>query len=199
MTGASRASWWQAGLEAALATDGWMKPDELLALMRLARAVPEGALIVEIGTYRGRSTVALAHAAREGNGNRVYTFDPHLEFTGIRGGAFGPRDQAYLYRALADSGVGETVFVVCLDSKVAAASWPAPNVGLLFVDGDHRIEAVRADLTAWLPHLRRDAVIVLDDTDFRDVQVVIQEFLDGGKMEPIASEGKLAWFRALSE
>jgi predicted O-methyltransferase YrrM len=174
-----------------------MKRAELLALMTLARVVPDGAHIVEIGTYRGRSTVALASAARRGNKNRVYTFDPHLEFTGVRGGDFGPHDQAYLYRALADAGVGDEVFVVCLDSKLVAPNWPARDVGLLFVDGDHRQEAVRADLLAWLPHLQSDAVVVLDDTDFGDVQVVIQEFLNAGRMEALGSEGKLTWYRAL--
>ena len=93
--------------------------------------------------------------------------------------------------------VGDDVFVVCLDSKLVAPNWPARDVGLLFVDGDHRQEAVRADLLAWLPHLQSDAVVVLDDTDFGDVQVVIQEFLNAGRMEALGSEGKLAWYRAL--
>lgn len=199
MTLSSDTAWWQPGLEAALATEGWMKRAEILALMALARDVPEGAHIVEIGTYRGRSTVALANGASCGNHGRVYTFDPHLEFSGVRGGAFGPQDQAYLYRALADAGVGEGVFVVCLDSKMVASNWPARDVGLLFVDGDHRREAVRADLLAWFPHLRSDAVVALDDTDFHDVQAVIQEFLEAGKMEALGNEGKLAWYRVLAD
>ena len=197
MSSRTESGWYETGLEAALATEGWMKPGELLALMRLARAVPEDAHIVEIGTYRGRSTVALAHGVLQGNNNRVYTFDPHLEFTGVRGGTFGPSDQAHLYRALADAGVGEVVFVVCLDSKLVAANWPTADVGLLVVDGDHRKEAVLADLEAWLPHLRSDAVIALDDTDFADVREVVQELLDAGRLELLGREGKLAWFRPL--
>ncbi len=184
------------GLRLALGVEGWMKEEELRALIRLAAEVPAGASIVEIGSYRGRSTIALAAGASSGGQNRVYSFDPHLDFDGVRGGAFGPGDQAALYRNLADAGVGEQVFSVSLDSRIVAPSWPARDVGLLLVDGDHRKESVRADVLAWLPHLREDAVMAFDDVDLDDVAEVITELQRDGALVQIGRVGQLAWFRA---
>src|SRR5438552_18740393 len=47
--------------------------------------------IVEVGTYRGRSTVALATAARPEV--PVFAIDPHERFLGVLGGEFGPEDR----------------------------------------------------------------------------------------------------------
>jgi hypothetical protein len=55
-----------------------------------------------------------------------------------------------------------TVRLVNLSSEVVSPAWPHP-VALLWVDGDHRYEAVRRDWDAWSPHLLPDAKVVFDD------------------------------------
>jgi hypothetical protein len=45
----------------------------------------------------------------------------------------------------------------------------------LFIDGDHRYEAVRADFAAWQPHLAPGAIVAFDDSDFADVARAIAE------------------------
>lgn len=45
----------------------------------------------------------------------------------------------------------------------AAAKWDGPEIGLLFIDGSHTYEDVKADYQAWLPHLAPGAVVALDD------------------------------------
>jgi hypothetical protein len=180
----------------AVALEGWMSLAELQLLAQLASEGPADAAIVEIGTYRGRSTVALAIGSRAGHGPPVYTFDPRHHFVGPRGGkAFGPPDQAALYGNLAEvaNGIGETVFVVSLDSRLVARAWSQP-VSLLFVDGDHARHAVAGDFWAWRPHLQTDALVAFDDTDYEDVDAVVQSLVALGELVPVEQVGKVAVF-----
>jgi MMP 1-O-methyltransferase len=155
--------------------EGWRPRDQAELLVRLAGRVERDQAIVEIGNYRGRSTVALALGAKLGHGAQIYSVDPHLDFTGPRGGRFGREDQQHLYANLARAGVGALVSVVGLPSHAVAESWRGPRVGLLFIDGDHRYEAVRADFAAWQPHLAPGAIVAFDDSDFADVARAIAE------------------------
>src|SRR6202035_2586214 len=101
----------------------------------LAQILEPGSVIVEIGTYRGRSTVALALGAKSGQRNAVFAVDPHCKFKGLYGGSFGPEDQAQLYRNLSRCSVGDLVHVVSLPSEQVAATWKTRNIGLLWLDG----------------------------------------------------------------
>jgi predicted O-methyltransferase YrrM len=173
--------------------EGWLSREEIALLLERAAAVPRGQVIVEIGNYRGRSTVALALGARRGAGARVVSIDPHVEFTGPRGGRFGPEDQAQLYANLTRAGVGALVHVVGLASLPVAAGWAGPEVGLLFLDGDHRYEAVRADLDAWQPHLAAAAGVVFDDCDYADVARLVAEREGAGLLVARGAAGKVRW------
>jgi hypothetical protein len=117
-------------------------------LTRLAGEVDEGC-IVEVGSWRGMSTIALANGARV----PVYAIEPHEEFTGVLGGMFGPDDRRAFFENLLEAGVVEKVRLVNLSSEVVAPGWELP-VGLLWIDGDHRYEGVKRDFTSWEPHLR---------------------------------------------
>jgi predicted O-methyltransferase YrrM len=167
------------GLAAALdlveSIEGWRPRDQADLLVRLAERVERDQVIVEIGNYRGRSTAALALGAKLGHGAQVYSVDPHLDFIGPRGGRFGREDQQHLYANLARAGLGALVSVVGLDSRAVAESWRGPLVGLLFIDGDHRYKAVRADFAAWDPHLAPGAIVAFDDCDFADVARAVAE------------------------
>ena len=56
--------------------EGWLTEAQAARLDGCARAVPPGGRIVEIGSFRGRSTIVLARAAAAGV--EVVAVDPHL-------------------------------------------------------------------------------------------------------------------------
>jgi predicted O-methyltransferase YrrM len=143
--------------------DGMTVGTDLALLARLAEQVSDGC-IVEIGAYRGRSAIALAVGSWRGSRVPVFSIEPHEPFTGVLGGTFGWEDRAAFYQAMLDSGACRAVRLVNLPSTVAAGAWHLP-IGLLWIDGDHREQAVRRDVDAWLPHLRPDAVVAFDDVD----------------------------------
>lgn len=137
-----------------------MKQAQCLYL--LARDTSVGC-IVEVGSYRGRSTIALALGVEAGNHNTpVYAIDPHEPFVGVLGGSFGPEDRAAFYRTMLVSGVYHRVRLINLSSEVVGPGWRQP-VGLLWLDGDHRYESVRRDFEIWGAHLTAGARVAFDD------------------------------------
>ncbi|HYU61212.1 MAG TPA: class I SAM-dependent methyltransferase [Solirubrobacterales bacterium] len=146
--------------EALAHTEGevMLSTEEAELLHELARQVDEGC-IVEVGSYRGRSTVALATGASV----PVYAIDPHEQFTGVLGAQFGPADRVAFYRTMLRANTADRVRLVNLPSEVACAGW-IDRIGLLFIDGDHRYEGVRRDFECWQPHLTSEATVALDDS-----------------------------------
>ena len=142
---------------------GWLSLDGALLLYRLASQVAEGC-IVEVGSFRGRSTVVLARGSEHGHGARVYAVEPHEPFVGPRGGEFGPEDRAAFFRNMVRTGAYRTVRLLNTSSEIVAPGWTEP-VALLWLDGDHTYEGVRRDFDAWAPHLLPGCDLVLDDTD----------------------------------
>jgi hypothetical protein len=128
--------------------EGMIGDPEAQLLTRLAAEVEDGC-IVEIGSWRGMSTIALAKGARV----PVYAIEPHEHFVGALGGVFGPDDRRAFFENLLEARVVERVRLVNLSSEIVTPGWQLP-VGLLWIDGDHRYEAVKRDFDCWAPHLR---------------------------------------------
>lgn len=143
----------------------------LQPLYELAALVPPEECIVEIGTYRGASACWLASGAVGGLGAHVYTIDPHdlpgyRTTTGRGRGGLDFTDPSIREDARAQierCGLTEHITMIQGFSVEVGKAWEGPKVGLLFIDGDHRQDAVRRDFSAWEPHLAGDAVIAFDD------------------------------------
>src|SRR5439155_14171371 len=59
------------------------------------------------------------------------------------------------------------------------------EIDLLFIDGDHSYEAVRADLEVWLPKLKDDGIVAFHDYDWAEgVRRAVREFV-----VPLQAEG----------
>jgi hypothetical protein len=179
-----------AAVAPALDVEGFLTEEECVLLFHLARAVPRGC-VVEIGSYRGRSTVALALGARAGAGAPVYAIEPHEHFEGPLGGTFGPADRRAFFENVLRTGVAEDVRLVNLPSETAAAGW-TNEIGLLWIDGDHDVQAVRRDLASWQPHLAPTALVAFHDSTRPGdgPTVVVEEALAAGGFRPLGCCGR---------
>jgi hypothetical protein len=171
--------------------EGMIDLEEALLLYRLASEVAEGC-IVEVGAYRGRSAVALGLGSLDGHGAPVYSFDPHETFTGILGRSFGADDRAAYYRTMLQTSCYRIVRLVNLSSEIVAPQWMLP-VGLLWIDGDHRYEAVARDFRCWEPHLTAAARIAFDDSLDPSIgpKPWIDELVEQGTYEIVDQVGKV--------
>jgi hypothetical protein len=176
-------------------TEGMTSLAEAKFLYELAREVRSGC-IVEVGSYRGRSTVALGRGSLDGHRVPVFAIEPHQTFTGVLGGRFGPPDAGAFYRAILETGCYHVVRLVSLSSEQVVAGWRLP-VGLLWIDGDHSYDGVRRDLESWQPHLLAGATVVFDDADNPALgpHRLIAELLSGGGYEKVKDFGKITVLR----
>lgn len=136
-----------------------------IALLVERHARP-GMLAVELGTYTGRSALAMLPTIARAGGH-LYCVDWFRGNVGVEA-EIGPsyRDHdilAVLRKNLAEAGYLDRVTIV-VDQTTPAARCLAPRfddqtVDVLFVDADHRYSAVKADLEAWLPKMRPGGLV----------------------------------------
>jgi predicted O-methyltransferase YrrM len=178
-------------------TEGMTSLAEGKLLYGLAREVREGC-IVEVGAYRGRSTVALGRGSLDGHRVPVFSVEPHEPFIGVLGGRFGPPDAGAFHRAMVESGCYHVVHLISLRSSQVVGAWTLP-VSLLWIDGDHRYEGVRRDFDDWRPHLRPGALVVFDDADKPEIgpHRLVAELLAAGEAEQVQAFGKMVVLRVV--
>jgi predicted O-methyltransferase YrrM len=172
-------------------TEGMINYEAAQALYELAKGITDGC-IVEVGSYRGRSGVALGRGSIDGHNVPVYAFDPHEAFEGILGGNFGPPDRAAFYKAMLDTNCYQSVRLVNLSSEVVAPNWNRP-ISLLWIDGDHTYEGVKRDYDCWSPHLKPNAIVAFDDSIIPDIGPfkLIEELIASNQLEKVKLVGKV--------
>jgi MMP 1-O-methyltransferase len=131
---------------------GWLADEEAEALYDLARACTGSGVIVEIGSWYGKSTICLGLGSRAGNGVRIFAVDPHGDH---RFGDF----QANLERV----GIQDLVTPIRSLSQPAADDFQHP-IELLWVDGSHEYDLVKEDFQKWVPKIVEGGVVALHDT-----------------------------------
>lgn len=149
-------------LAAALAdVEGWLQDDEAFALHALARGTPGDApVVVEIGSWKGRSTIAMALAFAQRGAGTVVAVDPHAG--GYLRTELGEDSWPEFQRNIAEAGMTDHVRPVVATSVEARQRFHEPIDGL-FVDGLHRYETVMADIDAWESLLRPGAWVAFHD------------------------------------
>jgi predicted O-methyltransferase YrrM len=162
-------------------------------LLKLASRVPSDQAIVELGSYRGKSTCYLATGARQGNGAHVYAVDAWSEEVSAWRHKVLDRLPSPLYadfRAqLSKAGLNDQhVTAIKSLSTMAGDHYEGPPVGLLYIDGDHSRRAAIADLRAWRSHLADGALVVFDDyamTNNPGVKVAVEALTESGELADV--------------
>lgn len=155
------------------ATRGFMPEDEGLALHAAALEHLTGGVALEIGTYCGKSTIYLAHAASV-TSSTVVTIDHHRGSEEQQPGweyhdesvvdpELGLMDTLpFARRTIAASGLEDVVVAMVGRSSRISTWWRTP-LDLVFVDGGHTDEAAQADFRGWAPWVRLGGVLVIHD------------------------------------
>lgn len=128
---------------------------------------------VEIGAWAGRTTRVLAEYA-----DVVFAVDHWEGSPGDRLGAlaalYGARAGFQTFCRNMGRELHRKVFPCVGRSSTWAAIWRTP-IDLIYIDADHRYEAVKADIEAWRPHLRPGGIIAGHDYHLAGVARAVDE------------------------
>ena len=171
--------------------EGWLTDAQAARLRSAASAVRPPGAVVEIGSFRGKSTVVLASVSD------VIAIDPHA------GSDRGPQeiaadadrgdaDYAAFHANLASAGVASRVRHVRKFSAEALGDVSGP-VSLLYVDGAHRFGPARADLEDWGARVAPGGTMLVHDA-FSSIGVTLALFAVclGGEWHYLGRSGSLA-------
>lgn len=158
--------------------EGWLSPAQGQALQELAA----GGDVLELGSYKGRSTCCLAAAARQ-----VSSVDWHGGDAGT-----GPADTLGRFVANLEAlGVRDRVILRVVRFEDLGDSLPVGWYDLVFVDGAHDAESVERDTRIALKAVKPGGAIAWHDWDYESVR-------EGAARAGLAAEhvvGDLGWCR----
>lgn len=138
--------------------EGWFAEDEIDWLAAQVKALPEGAVVVEVGSWKGRSSRAIADNLPAGA--RLYCVDTWCGSSGEPDAHATAKDRegddVYMsfFHALHDHIDAGRVVAVRMTSEHAAETMNNLQPSLIFLDGDHSETGITTDINAWLPLLK---------------------------------------------
>ncbi len=166
-----------------LNTEGHITPRQCATLFYFAFIRDNNGKIVEIGSFKGKSTVFLAKALQKTNSSqKLFAIDPHIN---TRDNQVVPNYQesssyAAFMENLEKAEIKHLVQPIVKTSVEAAKQWN-DKINLLFIDGSHKYEDVQNDLKLWLPHLTKKGIVIMHDTKptgaFPGVRKAMNEYL----------------------
>lgn len=142
---------------------GFMSPDELNWLFNKAQQMNS---IIEIGSWKGRSTHALLEGCNNGivyavdhfQGNFDEVYNPSVDWDS-QGGDGRPHREIFdvniekIFRENLQNYSNLIVHPIC--SKEASLKFQNKSVDMLFIDGGHGYDEVLDDLISWVPKVTK--------------------------------------------
>lgn len=145
--------------------EGWLTKSESEILFKYASNTKNKGSIVEIGSWKGKSTTCLAEGLKENSSKqKILSIDPH----------FGSPIQRQILQKEIDTyqdflnnvnhyGHSDVIEPLRLTSEEAHKNFKG-EVELLFIDGDHEYEMVMLDFKLWSKYVINNGFLLFHDS-----------------------------------
>ena len=178
------------------AAPGFLTEREARFLALVAACAPAQGVILEIGSFKGKSTVGLASVALRYGLGPVITVDPHSG-PSITDPDVGPKGSSWddFRASLRAAGVESAIEAHRAYSRDVAPGWTRP-IRFLWIDGDHTYRGAKEDIDLFRSHLVPGAIVALHDvlhTFEGPVRVFAEELLNSDLFGPAGLCGSIGW------
>ena len=184
--------------QAASQVPGFLEEPEARFLGTVAACTPCKGAIVEIGSFKGKSTVMLAKVARHYGLDPVIAIDPHnfnsAELQACKTAADASTYEEFLNN-VERAGVSDYVQPQRAFASTVAATWNAP-IRFLWIDGDHTYQGAKCDFDGFFRHVSAYGIVALHDAlhEFSGpLRVFVEEMLRSDKFGAAGFVGSIAW------
>ncbi len=151
--------------------EGWMTFKEQLYLYNTAKKL-NGKTIVEVGSWKGRSSNALLTGNDKGI---VFCLDTWQGSSNIEDDTnWMAKQENILSQFKANTCQFNNLVFIQKDSIVGANDFADQSIDMIFIDANHTYEGVKADILAWLPKVKIGGLITGHDYMPNTWQEVIQ-------------------------
>jgi hypothetical protein len=162
---------------------------------RVLEQMPAGSRCAEIGVWQGDFSQMILDVVRP---SELHLIDPWMFVPEAPNTWFGGRvaqDQEAMdeiYRAVVERFAMRPEVVIHRATSVVSAQHFEPGaLDWVYIDGDHRLDAVRSDLASYLPLIRASGYVTGDDYLWRDegafpVKVAVDECIRTGVVDLVA-------------
>lgn len=149
--------------EVAQKVQGYLGENEARFLGMLAACIPAKGALVEIGSFKGRSTVMIAKVASHYGLGPVVAIDPHNSDILLDRQA-NPEASSFqdFLKSVDSAGLSNHLEIHRAYSKDVAATWNRP-IRFLWIDGDHTYAGAKHDLDGFSRHLAPFGAVAFHD------------------------------------
>lgn len=154
-------------LDAVTSIDSLTIKHDVLALYRLASLLPDGSKILEIGSYKGASALAMGRAIK-GKDIRLYCIDmwaSYLDQEDFVGFAHNRIDDRKVLADFMDNTafLGDQIKLMRGKSTDFASMLAGENFDLIFIDGAHDYASIRGDILLCMAALKPGSLMTGHD------------------------------------
>jgi len=177
---------------------GFLGEAEARLLGTIAACVPRGGAIVEIGSFKGKSTVMLGKVAAQYDLDPVVAIDPHnFNNAELEAHRTSPEASSYseFLQHLQATGVRDRIEVHRAYSTEIAPAWARP-ISFLWIDGDHSYRGAKADFDGFAAHVIPGGVIAFHDAlhEFAGpIRVFVEDVLRSDRFGAAGFVQSIAW------
>ncbi len=140
--------------------DGWMSFEEETFLYNLGKLY-NGGTIVEIGSFKGRSTKAFLTGNKDGTVYAIDTWEGSLDPNDLTGQIYKEQN---VFSEFTENMKGmANLKIIKSDGVLASKSFADGSLDVVFIDAEHTEDAVYRDVMAFLPKVKRGGVIAGHD------------------------------------
>ncbi len=176
--------------------EGYLAPNEIRFLALLAACPTASGEILEIGSFKGKSTIILARSASLAGESLVNAVDPMTAPSetdpDLRGDLSSFND---FERNIAEHGVADNIRLYKTFSYQLAKTWSKP-LRLLWIDGDHTYAGTKLDFEGFAPHLADKAIVAIHDV-LHEFEGGVRVFMENVLLSPNFGAcgfcGSIAW------